>query len=285
MINSSHYKKVDLKKFISQSFLILSLSFSGFSQIPEGFPVIGKDDISEAKFLPSRYFAGEALFGYMNGGAELYLEYGISSALITEFDLNRGHYKCEIFRMNGREEAFGILSVLKFRCLAMPSLAPFSCQTKYQLQICKGQYYINIINKSGTSADSVNSLSIGKIVVSKIIEPAADLSVFLPGSDPGEIRSKAVLSKGKLGLMNGATAWEDYFKDITGYSVVILPENDKTIISVRFVNRETLQSFIVLHNWDIEKLTTEGTIMAGGELVKVLAENHLLIETGNWNNK
>jgi len=250
-------------------------------QIPEGFPVIGKGDIPEAKFKPSRQFTGESLFGYMDGGADLYLEYGVKSAVITELDIKDGHYKCEVFKMNGSDEAFGIFSVSKYRCNGMPPVSAFTCQTKYQLQICKGNYYISIINKSGTSEDSVNSLSIADILASQITEPCAGLSDFLPGADSAEIKSHAVLVMGKLGLMNGAQDLEDYFKDITDYTAVILPQNDHIIISVRFVNKEAQDKFTALHNWDPAKLSETGTITDGDTSVRLLTSNHLYIRTNN----
>ena len=57
--------------------LILILGFPAcFSQLPEDFPLVNKADLPEAKFSSSRTFNGTALFGYIDGGAELYLEYG-----------------------------------------------------------------------------------------------------------------------------------------------------------------------------------------------------------------
>ncbi len=117
---------------------------------PGGFSTIGKKDLPEAKFSSSRVFTGSSLFGYINGGAELYLEYGFDVAAVTVIDYEDGEYKTEVFKMTGSEEAFGIFSVSKYRCLSIPALSEFTCQTKYQLQICKGPYYISIINKTGT---------------------------------------------------------------------------------------------------------------------------------------
>lgn len=268
-----------MKKLLSLIFLAVSMVC--YSQIPEGFPLISKSDLPDAEFLPARNFTGESLFGYMNGGAELYREYGIIGAVITEFDLNSRHYKCEVFKMNGPEEAFGIFSVSKFKCIGMPDLADFACQTRYQLQTCKGQYYINIINKSGTVADSVTSLEIGKILTGRINESSADLSAFIPDINAEDLKHNAVLVKGKLGLMNGAAAWEDYFKDINGYCTLILKTEEKTILSARFMKPEDFQQFISSHGWGTCDLSVNGLKMTGGEIIKLLADTHLLIEIDN----
>jgi hypothetical protein len=261
--------------------VILFSSLASQSQVPEGFPMIGKSDIPEAKFKPYRLFTGESLFGYMDGGAELYLEYGVKSAVITELDIKDGHYKCEVFKMNGPDEAFGIFSVSKYKCTAMPPVSTFTCQTRYQLQICKGNYYISIINKSGSSEDSVNSLRIADILGSQITGPSASLSDFLPGMDQDEIKSHAVLVMGKLGLMNGAQDLEDYFKDVIDYTAVILPQHDSTFISVRFRNKESLNTFTALHNWDPGKLSDNGTVTYGDASVKFIKDNCLYIRVRN----
>jgi hypothetical protein len=250
------------------------------SQIPAGFPVINKTDLSDAKFTPARYFTGESLFGYMDGGAELYREYGISDAVITEFDLSGGHYKCEVFKMTGAEEAFGIYSVSKYHCLGSPPFSTYTCQTHYQLQICKGPYYISIINKAGNKADSIASLKIGEILSGKINGPSIDLTSFIPGTDTSYLQRNAVLAKGKLGLMNGATAWEDYFKDLSGFCALILPSGDKTILSVRFSDKEALMEFCRLHKIEPARLSGMPLKISGSESVTLLRENHLLIRSG-----
>ena len=256
-------------------FLLISIVCR--AQVPDGFPVIDKSDLPEAKFKPPRHFTGESLFGYMDGGAELYREYGITDAVITEFDLKDGHYKCEVFKMTGIEEAFGIYSVSKYRCLSSPPFSPYTCQTRYQLQICRGPYYISIINKSGNSADSLVSLKAGEILSDKINVPSAGLADFIPDINPADLDHNAVLAKGKLGLMNGATDWEDFFRDITGYYTLIYPAKEKSTLSVRFRAEEDFQQFVKFHGWNLCDIGVSDVRVAGGVILRLIGENHLLI--------
>jgi len=114
-------------------FLLFLISPVSFSQLPEDFPSVNNSDMPEAKFSSSRTFGGESLFGYIDGGAELYLEYGFSVVSVTEIEYMHGKYKTEIYKMKGPEEAFGIFSVSKYRCLDMPTLSEYTCRTKYQV--------------------------------------------------------------------------------------------------------------------------------------------------------
>jgi hypothetical protein len=250
---------------------ILILGFPAcFSQLPEDFPLVNKYDLPEAKFSPSRTFNGTALFGYIDGGAELYLEYGFSVASITEIEYIQGKYKTEIYKMNGPEAAFGIFSVSKYHCLDMPSLSEFTCRTKYQLQICKGPYYISIINGTGTMSDSIASAKIGSIIADKIKDKEIDLSQYLPGIKDGLLKTKCLLAKGRLGIVNGSPDLEDLFQGITDYTAVIL-KSEKVIISVKFGNKESYKKFIELNKFQNE------TLAASGKLKKI-ADCHLLIE-------
>jgi hypothetical protein len=265
-------------KTICKLFFLFYFSANCYSQTVEPFPAIGKNDLPDARFQPARTFTGTSLFGYIDGGAELYLEYGFSSVWVSEIGFMGGKYKTEIYQMTGPEEAFGIFSVSKYKCRSMPLISPYTCQTRYQLQICAGPYYISIINGSGSKTDSIASLRIGEAVVNKIKEPSADISSFLPGILVEDIRSNAILAKGKLGIMNGAPDWEDYFKGCTGFCLVILPGRENSVLSVRFNSHEDLDKFVSLHNWDPEKISIEKYKFSTGEIISKLSDNHLLIE-------
>jgi hypothetical protein len=266
-----------LKIFFIPIFLFLFSVYCD-SQVSETFLTLDKKDLPDGKFRPARTFTGASLFGYIDGGAELYLEYGFSAVWVTEIGFMGGTYKTEIYKMNGPEEAFGIFSVSKYRCKSMPDLSLFTCQTRYQLQICAGLFYISIINGSGSKTDSIASLRIGEAIVKKIREPSADISAYLPGVSDEAIKSKAILAKGKLGIMNGAPDWEDYFKDATGYTLVVLSGDEKTILSVKFRSKEDLAKFVSLHCWELGSITSNLTKLLTGESVRKLSDDQLLIE-------
>jgi hypothetical protein len=258
-----------LKSLFVSAILILGFP-AYFSQLPEDFPLVNKTDMPEAKFSSSRTFNGTALFGYIDGGAELYLEYGFSVVSVTEIEYMQGKYKTEIYKMNGPEEAFGIFSVSKYRCLDMPSLSEFTCRTKYQLQICKGPYYISIINGTGTRSDSIASAKIGSVITDKIKDKEIDLSLYLPGIQDELLKTKCFLAKGRLGIVNGSPDLEDFFQGITDYTAVIV-KSEKVIMSVKFGNEGSYKKFLELNELQDQTLASSGKF-------KKIADYHLLIE-------
>ncbi|MCJ7447304.1 MAG: hypothetical protein MUO72_06420 [Bacteroidales bacterium] len=247
-------------------------------QDPDGFPSIDKKDLPEAKFSTVRRFNGESLYGYIDGGADLYLEYGFTGVNVTEFTYLKGKYKVEIYKMNNPESAYGIFSVSRFRCRNRPDFSLLTCQNKYQLQICSGQYYISIINGSGTSADSTASIIAGRKIVDKISGPSIDLSEFFPGVSAETIRNESCLIKGRLGVINGSPEMEEYLRELNACTACIVNTPGKTLISARFETKEAYRNFGESHNWEMDRINFAPIEMPCGEQVKRLKDNHVLIE-------
>ena len=279
--HTSHPKPIKLMLKYLSVLVILIFGFTVcFAQLPDSFPSIDKTDLPGSEFLSSRVFNGTSLYGYIDGGAELFLEYGFSVVSVSEIEFLGGRYKTEIYKMSGPEEAFGIFSVMRYNCLGMPDITEFTCQTRYQLQICKGSYYISIINRSGTGSDTIASLSIGRAITGKIRERNADLSSYFPGITLENIKRNCLLVKGRLGIVNGLPDLEDFFKVMNDYSAVILKNEGRTVVSVKFSSKESYARFIESNNWN-DKTIENGGITLPEETVEKIAENHLQIELLN----
>ncbi|NMC39282.1 MAG: hypothetical protein GYA41_13255 [Bacteroidales bacterium] len=240
--------------------------------------MINKDDLPGAVISDLRTFNGPSLFGYINGGAELYLEYGFRFASTGEIEYRGGRYKTEIFGMADPEAAFGIYSVSKFRCPAAPDIPEFACQSRYQLQICKGSYYISIINRTGSVADSLSSIEIGRAIAVKISDEKADFRSLLEETGNQNLNNSMILVRGKLGIMNGSPDLEDYFYGLKGYTALIVPGTGKKTVSVRFGNAETFKEF---HNMHGLNELNESSVMIdtiAKRVIKRLSDFRLVID-------
>jgi hypothetical protein len=273
----NHYNnRMITRNFLAGCFLFF-LYITCNAQTPDYFPSISESDIPEALFKTPRTYTGTSLFGYINGGAELYLEYGFSGAWVNEIQFMGGNYTVEIYRMNGPEEAFGIFSISRFQCRSTPPMTLFACHTPYQLQLCTGSFYISIINSSGNRTDSITSLKIGEFIVNKIKEKPAQLGNYLPGVPPETINRHAILVKGQLGIMNSVPGLSEYFGELSGYTAVILIDGEQSMLSVRFEDKEKLGAFATLHSLDPEKLSAGSAILPSGNTISKISENHLMI--------
>jgi hypothetical protein len=194
--------------------------------------------------IRSRTFTETSLYGYINGGAELYLEYGFDTLVVTELVRNGSDIKVEIYRMKDPEAAFGIFSVSRFRCNGGPGLTEHLCRSAYQLQFCKGPFYGSIINDTGTMEDQQTADEIATGILAGITEESFDPTLFFEEPPDDETMRGAVLVRGPLGLYNGIPELSDTFGDATGYTAFIIQSGGRIRASLRFENPVSATEFL-----------------------------------------
>jgi len=106
---------------------------------------------SQIEVKNERVFTGTALYGFMNGGADLYYEYGFKELVSREIVYNDEEFTVDIYTMDTPLNAFGIYSIHAYKCLRADSLGRFDCLSKYQLQAVDGNAYVSIVFQSGSS--------------------------------------------------------------------------------------------------------------------------------------
>ena len=182
----------------------------------------------------TRTFTAESLYGYMNGGAELYLEYGFDTLVVMEVVSGGNDIKIESYRMKDAEAAFGIFSVSRFRCNGGPKLTDHQCRSAYQLQFCRGSFYVSIINDTGTVGEQKTANEIAGYLIRNIADPSFNPVRFFEGGLDDETMKSAVLIRGPLGIYNGIPVLIDALGDVTGYSALIIKKDQKTVGSLCF---------------------------------------------------
>ncbi len=252
--------------------LLIALPGICISQVPVSYPAIDNQQFPDAKFGTSKTYNGSSLYGLIDGGAELFLEYGFEGVWVNQLELEGEVYKVEIYRMTGAEEAFGIYSVSRYLCKGNPPFSMYACQTQYQLQFCSGPFYISIINNGGTQKDSLACLKIGAALASTIREQPVTLENYFPGMDPSGLKD-VILVKGNLGIMNGLPDMADFFGEIKGFSALVLKQPQITTVSMRFSTIHDLLTFVATHQWDLSKSESQ----ADGVRISKLADLQLFI--------
>lgn len=99
-----------------------------------------------------REFTGAGLYGFMNGGAEQFLEYGVSKLVARDVVYDGQEYTIEIYDMPTPEDAFGIYSLHVFKCQRADTLGCIDCLSPYQLQAVVGNKYVSVVFPSGSAA-------------------------------------------------------------------------------------------------------------------------------------
>lgn len=222
----------------------------------------------------SRTFTETSLYGYINGGAELYLEYGFDTLLVTELVIEGSDIKAEVYRMKDPEAAFGIFSVSRFRCNGGAKLTEHLCRSAYQLQFCKGPYYVSIINDTGSDDDQKRSSDLARLMIENIVEPSFDPGSFYNDALDDDTMRGAVLVRGPLGIYNGIPGLSEKLGRASGYSALLIRHGTDTIASMKFNSDLAAEQFL-----REEKVRTgSGKVAVSSDsTVSVVSPRHIII--------
>lgn len=279
-----------MRAFYVKTFLSGVLLFCAFSLVSAGtkeIPSLAPSDIPGVTIIRNEYFDGKSLWGYIDGGADVYLEYGFNRLLLQEINFEQKHIRLEIYQMKDSASAFGIFSISRFKCSSNDTLSRLSCISPYQLQVARNDLYISIINDNGTPEEQLFSLQVADIILRKTerdsfrIPPFFEKEVFKPFS--GELK----FFKGKLGIQNGFPAWADQFENFNKFTIYLLPAETQSGYAysslIRFYSDEDLLTFYKLMGFNpilsnmVQTTTKNGIIRA----IRLLPDQSILyLETG-----
>jgi hypothetical protein len=230
------------RKNISISFFLGFLTATaGAQSLPSSIDLSGLPGI---EVRATRTFTAESLYGYIDGGAELYLEYGFDTLVVTEIASDGRDMKIELYRMKDAEAAFGIFSVSRFRCNGGARLTDHMCRSAYQLQFCKGCYYVSIINDKGTEAEQKTANEITAFLLERITDPPFSPDRFFGGGLDAETMKSAVLIRGPLGIYNGIPVLIDAFGDMSDYTALVIRKDQQIVASLFFDTEKAAGMFL-----------------------------------------
>ena len=231
---------------ISSSFLLLNPSenqTSPHDDLRKYLP--GTDETGEWKKdgLPLEY-KGEDLYSYINGGAEIYHEYGFKQVIVQDYTKKNGKsIALEIFKMESTEGAYGIYTFKTSTEGEELALGDKAQLADYYLNFWKGNFVVTLTGFDEDEETAKGLEKIARVVDTKIKsrgrEPA--FVSLLPEKDL--IEQSIKYFKGSLGLYNSYPFFtQDVFrlkKGIkgdykAGYSVFIISYKDSKENQKRF---------------------------------------------------
>ena len=205
------------------SILCVLLCAIGNTSVAQEVPVLHKGDLANGTILSTDYYAGQALFGYIDGGAELYLEYGFKKLGRQQIRSSNEEIVVEIYQMAGANQAYGIFSVQRFKCMPVDSLSPNTCLSRYQLQAVVGNCYLSIINETGSASARRVSIDIFRAIQSKVKPLYIKVPSVFDRPELAAYRSGLIIAYGRLGVQNGISEWDSLFQNTPRFSATLLP--------------------------------------------------------------
>lgn len=172
------------------------LSLRAFLPGPEELPDWERDG-------EPQHFAGEDLFHYIDGGAEIYFEYGFKRVIVQDYKAETGdRLSLEIFEMDSPESAYGIYTFKTSPDGESISLGDDGQLADYYLNLRKGPFLLTITGLDPAANAQKSILALARSVEAKIgpSAPRPALVSCLParGLEPQSIK----YFKGALSLYN-----------------------------------------------------------------------------------
>lgn len=177
----------------------------------------------DIKIKRERVFTGPALYGFMNGGADLFFEYGVERLTNRDIVYKGEEFTVDVYDMPTPEDAFGIYSIHIFKCTRADTLECINCLSDYQYQTIQGNSYISVVFPSG----SAKAKKLVPEILEKLLPPAEEsnkirLPRLLQSESSYSGRIKYV--RGPLAAVNASVGFYTSLRDIAFENAWIIKE-------------------------------------------------------------
>ena len=147
-----------------------------------------------------RVFSGTGLYGFMNGGADLFLEYGVKKLTTRDLVYMGENYTLDIYEMPTPEDAYGIYSVHTFRCTQADVDDEINCLSNYQFQTVKANSYVSLVFTSGSDKAKANAKEVIQRYIVDIVEEQIPFPEQLQASISKPYSGKLKFLRGSISI-------------------------------------------------------------------------------------
>jgi hypothetical protein len=202
---------------------------------------------TDLKVIREMNYKGKALYGFMNGGSDLYLEYGFKELKAIELEYSGHRYSVEIYIMPTPEDAFGIYSQHTFKCFPVESASLCGCSSTSQFQAAEGNIYLSIVFTPGLKDTKDGAFSLARYFLDKfgngdrLSVPYQIDSI----ADKKEIPLHLKYVRGIISMGNINYPVLQYLDNLDPYDAWIFKkENNPDLFLITFDTKEHLEIFM-----------------------------------------
>jgi len=151
---------------------------------------------------PNKIFVGGDLFNHINGGAELFLEFGFEDLTVCKY--NNGSYSLdlEVYKMQNPLAALGIYLSKTGKETPLKGISARNTANPYQIVLTSGQFFILINNFSGQVQFQSLLVRLSQALVSQIGNAGSspELLSYLPIEN--QVEESQTIFRGPFGLQS-----------------------------------------------------------------------------------
>jgi hypothetical protein len=274
---------------LMKTYLLLVLVFCSVACYSQYVQLVTETDIPGVTITRSDTFSGQGLYGYIDGGADLFLEYGFREVFVNEYSFGRDKVTLEIFVMEDAPSAYGIYSLSVAQCRQWNKYGTFSCITPYQAAASSGPLFINATNRAGTQSSQALCEQLVSTVLQKNPQEIWRIPPLFQSPKLSPFINTLRSYDGILAVTNAIPAWNDLFENI-GFTMlsisVMSPECTGTLARIVFPEESSMSTFLLRSGVDRLDYSTKA-VMAGNGLYrswfKINETKILFLECNNPN--
>ncbi|MDT8324410.1 MAG: DUF6599 family protein [Bacteroidota bacterium] len=217
-----------------------------------GGPLVTSRDLPGWIIGDPDFYNAKQLYGYINGGAELYLEYGFRTVTAQRCTKAENELQVDVYEMVSVDAAFGMFSILRGTCAGTLPGARWSCVRPEQVLFAHDRYLVSVVayDRSRETRDAVTHVAkaLLKRAGKKEYQPN---ELFRSGPLSPGLQSLRFL-RGPLALQSALPEWSDRFKGIERFEMEYsrfgdgAAETEAAII--RFRSRRDAERFLLQSN-------------------------------------
>jgi hypothetical protein len=147
-----------------------------------------------------RTFVKADLFNHIDGGAELFLEFGFERVTVQRYAKGKAEINLETYEMGGPDSALGVYLMKCGKETPLPGIPARNSSETAQFTILKGRYFVLIDNPDGDKALVPAMTALAAAFLVKIPDQAADPRLFASLPREKRLGGSERLLRGPVGL-------------------------------------------------------------------------------------
>jgi len=149
---------------------------------------------------PPAIFKGKSLFEYINGGAEIYFEYGFKQTVSQAYINDDESLMADIYEMKNPQAAFGIYSIQRDYGNSGLGIGDDGTEFEDRVAFWKDRYLVSIMKNNPEKTENAALRQFAQRIASRITKSAAPPKVLAYLPQKGMIPRSRGYIKGLLGL-------------------------------------------------------------------------------------
>ena len=148
---------------------------------------------------PLRTFTGQDLFNQIDGGAELFLEFGFARLRLQAYARGKAELTLDAYEMESAASALGIYLMRMGRETPFPEIVARNSSEEAQMTIVKGRYFVQVDNLGDVRASRAEAEALANAFLAGVADETAETPLGLLPAE-GKVPASERLIRGPYGL-------------------------------------------------------------------------------------